>query len=300
MFKTPVLLIIYNRIEDTHNLFQVVRKVKPSKLYFAADGHNKNVEGDYVNCLRTRSVIMPEWECELNKKISEEHLGKAKHIFSAITWFFENEPEGIILFDDTLPHTDFFPYCQQLLERYRNNDKVKHIGASHLKRKYKAGKASYYYSAYASTWGFATWRDTWQGFDLALNNLEKDDLTDIISQYMEKRKEKKYWSKVFNILKKYELDYWNFQYNMHIWKNKGLCVAPNTNLVKNVGFRGRKRKIRKLMKDVFPVLPLRFPTEIKQDKVADRYIFRKVYKKGMHQAFFDWIKEHLLGADKKL
>ena len=66
MFQVPVLLVIYNRVDETHALFQAVKQVKPSKLYVAADGANTKQKLDYVNCLRARSVIMPEWECNLN------------------------------------------------------------------------------------------------------------------------------------------------------------------------------------------------------------------------------------------
>ncbi len=297
-FNTPVLLLIYNRVEETHNLFQIIKKVRPSKLYVGADGAQPNLENDYVTCLRTRSVIMPEWECELHENFQEEHLGKSRHIFTAISWFFEHEPEGIVLFDDTLPHVDFFPYCEQLLNKYRSNNEVMHIGASHLK-KHKGSDASYYFSAYAFCWGFATWRRAWENFDLTLNTIDKENLNPILSKYMGKMKERMYWSNVFNILKKHNLDYWEFQYNMHIWKSGGLSITPNTNLVKNTGFKTRKRKIRKLMASVHPILPLRLLTEIKQNKKADSYTFRKIYNKAINQIFFEWIKGHLLKIGKK-
>ncbi len=299
MFKTPVLLILYNRIEATHNLFQIIRQVRPEKLYVSADGAQPQLENDYVNCLRTRSVIMPEWECKLEQNWHEEHYGKSQHIYRAISWFFEQEPEGIVLFDDTLPHVDFFPYCEQLLERYRDTSEVMHIGASHLKRKNKGGSASYYFSGYAFLWGFATWRRAWKNFDLTLQNLEKEELIPILSKYMGKPHERMYWINVFNLLKKYDLDYWEFQYNMHIWKSGGLSISPNINLVKNTGFKGRKRKIRKLMADVFPILPLRIPSEITQNKTADKYTFKKIYNKAIQQIFIEWIKEHLLKRGKK-
>ena len=300
MFNVPVLLVIYNRIEDTHNLFQVLRQIKPVKLYVAADGTPRDKGYDYVTCLRTRSVIMPEWNCEQKYLFKEEHLGKSKMIYQAISWFFEHEEEGIVLFDDTLPHVDFFHYCEQLLEKYRNVDEVMHIGANFLQRRKKGGNDSYYFSAYAFTWGFATWKRSWKNFDLKMTELEDVDINMLLSNYMTKLKEKKYWQRVYNILSKHRLDYWEYQYNFHIWQQNGLCIAPNTNLVKNVGFKNRKRRVRRLMKETAPILPLRDPSEIFQNKNADRYTFKKVYKKGFYRIFTDWFNELVLGMEKKI
>ena len=38
MFKVPILLVLYNRIEETHNLFQIISTVQPTELYVACDG----------------------------------------------------------------------------------------------------------------------------------------------------------------------------------------------------------------------------------------------------------------------
>ena len=38
MFNVPVLIILYNRVEETHNVFQVLRAVQPTQLYIAGDG----------------------------------------------------------------------------------------------------------------------------------------------------------------------------------------------------------------------------------------------------------------------
>ena len=170
MFKTPILLILYNRVEETHDLFQIIKKIKPEKLYVAADGANSNLLIDYQICLKARSVIFPEWECETKYLFHDEHLGKSKNVYKAISWMFEQEAEGIILFDDTHPNLDFFHYCEQLLDKYRDVPEIMHIGANYLERRKKYLTHSYHYTAYAFIWGFATWRRAWQGFTLEMKS----------------------------------------------------------------------------------------------------------------------------------
>lgn len=300
MFKVPVLLVIYNRVDETHSLFQTIRQIQPEKLYVAGDGANTKNKLDYVNCLRTRSVINPEWDCEIKTLFKEEHVGKSKMVHQAITWFFEHEEEGIVLFDDTIPNSDFFYYCEILLEKYRNVPEVMHIGANFLHKKIKGDSHSYFFSAYAYTWGFATWKRTWKYFDLKMSELEDANVEQIISEHATRPKEKLYWMRVYNTLKKYKLDYWEYQYNFHIWANNGLCVNPNVNLVKNIGFKNRKKNIRRLMKETSNILPLRAPSEIKRNFEADKYIFKTVYKKAFYRIFFDWFNELVLGMEKKI
>ncbi len=300
MFQVPILLVLYNRVADTHNLFQVIKDLKPSQLYVAADGAIHNDRLDYLNCLKTRAVIMPEWECEVHEFFNEEHYGKSKMIHHAVSWFFSHVDEGIILFDDTLPNMDFFYYCEELLIKYRNEFKISHIGGTNFQKRFQRGNASYYFSAYSTTWGFATWSDRWKNFDLKMTELDDVDFSKVVSNYVDKPKEKNYWTRRFNILKKYDLDIWEYQYNYHIWYHNGLCITPNVNLVTNVGLKNRKRKIRKLIRQAEKILPLTHPEEIVQNIEADRYAFKHVYNRIFIQMFADWFNEYLLGKKKKI
>jgi len=299
MFNTPILLVLYNRVEETHNLFQIIRKIKPKKLYVAADGANRAISIDYQTCLRTRSVIMPEWKCETKFLFHEKHIGKSKNVYKAISWFFEHEEEGIILFDDTLPNLDFFHYCEQLLEKYRDTPEIMHIGANYLKRKKRYLKDSYHFTAYSFIWGFATWKRAWEGFELKLKTTQEEAFR-IIDKYVNSTQERNFCQRIYNTLSKHSLDYWEYQYNFHIWMKGGLCISPNVNLVTNVGFKNRKRRIRKLMKETAPILPLQHPETIERNKTSDEYIFQKVYQRSLSMIFSDWFDETILGLEKKL
>ncbi|MDR0206635.1 MAG: hypothetical protein LBI45_05205 [Bacteroidales bacterium] len=299
MFKTPILLILYNRVEETHNLFQIIRKLKPEKLYVAADGAKGASPTDYQNCLKTRSVIMPEWKCETKYLFHDEHIGKSKNVYRAISWLFEQEEEGIVLFDDTLPNLDFFHYCEELLHKYRDVPKIMHIGANYLERKRKYQKNSYHFTSYSFIWGFATWKRAWRNFSLEIKG-DPENTFKVIDKFVQNPIEKIFCHRIYNVLRKHNLDYWEYQYNYHIWRNNGLCISPNVNLVTNVGFKKRKRRIRKLMKKSAPILPLQHPEVIERNYKADAYTFRKVYRRRLSRIFADWFNELILGLEKKL
>ncbi len=307
MFNVPVLLIVYNRIEEAHKVFQVLRTVQPTQLYVAGDGPKIDAQAlDRMRVYQTRDVILPEWPCQLHTNWQESHLGKSKMIEQAIHWFFSQEEEGIILFEDTLPSFDFFPFCAELLSRYRNDEHIFSIGGTYLrhrsKKKYgkrlRKGGSSYFFSAYASSWGFATWRNRISDFSYSMQQYESDDFSKIVAPYMKKQKQKIYWIQRFNIIKKYNATYWDYQYNLHIWAHKGLCITPYLNLVTNIGFqKENKKKLRRLRRNAYPIMPLTHPENLVQNRKEDRYMFKHIFNRAYLCLFTDWLKEILPGKN---
>lgn len=302
MFKVPILLILYNRIEETHKVFQTLRTIQPMQLYVAGDGALPDNPLDTKRTYQTRSVVRPEWPCDLHTFWQDTHHGKSRMIDAAIRWFFSHENEGIILFEDTVPCSDFFPYCEELLEKYRNDKRIFTIGGNYFRhrsrqryrKRLKAGQESYYFSAYATTWGFATWRDRLQDFTLSMDSYNSEDFPGIVTPYMHKRNQRKYWIRRFDSIKKYKATYWDYQLNLHVWTHKGLCISPYLNLVTNIGFQKRnQRKLRRLERNAYPILPLNHPTEVVQNHKADRYMFRHIYNRAYIELFQDWLREVL-------
>ncbi len=291
MFDVPVLAIVYNRVTFTHDLFTVLHKVKPARLYVAADGPLENDRIDCQLCLETRCVFMPEWDCEMKTLFFDKHYGKSQMVVNAINWFFENEPEGIVLFDDTLPNLNFFTYCKELLDLYRDDTRIAHIGGCNI-YKHNLWDKSYFFSAYPHTWGFATWRNRWEGFDLNMKDLESFDFNEISNKYSFKSKVFNFWQRRYHLLQKNNVDLWEYQYFFHLWKTGGLSVVPSVNLVNNRGFRPQKRRLRRLNRPVQPILPLQINTGIMQDEKYDRFAFRRYYRKDKLTLLSRWLNEN--------
>ena len=120
-----ILFLIFNRPDTTQRVFNEIRRVKPTKLFVAADGPRKNKEGETERCQAARDIInQVDWDCDLHKLFRDKNLGCKMAVSSAINWFFENVEEGIILEDDCLPHPTFFRFCQELLGKYRDDERV--------------------------------------------------------------------------------------------------------------------------------------------------------------------------------
>jgi hypothetical protein len=237
LFQTPILFLIFNRPDTTEKVFEVIRKIKPLKLFVSADGFRLHKEGEAEKCKETRKIIdRVDWDCEVHKNFSDVNLGCKKGVTKGINWFFENVEEGIIIEDDCILDESFFPFAQEMLERYRKNEQVMHISACNFQDGIKRGNASYYFSKYCHVWGWATWRRAWKYYDVKMKDFDEFKSENTIKNFHFDRKMQKYWMKYFQIVYENKLDTWDFQWVYTIWKRNGIGIIPNVNLVTNIGF----------------------------------------------------------------
>ena len=153
--NTAVLFLIFNRLDTTKQVFEAIRQAKPPRLYIAADGARSSREGEAEKVQAVREYIIQniDWECEVKTLFREQNLGCKYAVSGAIDWFFENEEMGIILEDDCLPSQSFFWFCEELLERYKDDMRVWHIGGSNFQNGIKRGDGDYYFSKYNTFFG---------------------------------------------------------------------------------------------------------------------------------------------------
>jgi hypothetical protein len=238
-YKThsPVLLLLFNRPDTTRRVFNAIRQAAPPRLYIAADGARTEREQEVTLCKTAREVVSHiDWPCEAKTLFSEENLGCKEAVSSAINWFFEQEEEGIILEDDCLPSNDFFLFCDEMLERYRFDTRIRHIGGSNLQQGKRWGQASYYYSNLTHVWGWASWRRVWQHYDKELSAYTAEDVQIALPDIFTEPIIVNTWLQIFNQLKTGQIDTWDYQLTFINFFNNSLSVIPNVNLISNIGF----------------------------------------------------------------
>jgi len=152
----PLLLIAWRRPHTLRHVLTAIRSVAPAKIYIACDGPSSDRPGEAEKVAATRIVIDQEidWPCQIIRRYSEKNQGCRLGVSNAISWFFDNEEEGIILEDDCVPHPDFFPCCSELLARYRDDERVWCISGSNFQDDQWRGVGSYYFSRYNHCWGW--------------------------------------------------------------------------------------------------------------------------------------------------
>jgi len=235
-FNTPILFLIFNRIETTQEVFDEIKKIKPKKLYVAADGPRLSVNGEKKECEATRDIIKQiDWDCDVHKLFRDKNLGCRIAVSTAIDWFFTQVEEGIILEDDCLPDQSFFWFCQKLLEYYRTDKRIMHIGGTNFQFGEKVGEASYYFSRLAHVWGWASWRRAWQLYDVKMRTLPTFISENRIAHIFADNQVQKNW--IRNLKKIYNgANTWDYQWAYANLVNNSYCIIPNVNLISNIGF----------------------------------------------------------------
>jgi hypothetical protein len=236
-FNTPILFLIFNRLDKTKQVFERIREASPSKLYIASDGSRDNREGEdeKVNAVREYVLKSIDWDCEVKTLFREKNLGCGKAVSQSITWFFQNEEMGIILEDDCVPSISFFSYCRELLEKYKDDTRIYHItGFNPLT--YTKTPYSYYFARIQHCWGWATWRRAWNHYNFDIIGLNDFISKNKINVIFNRSVDRHYWLDIFKRMENHEIDTWDYQWTYAIFYNKGICINPAKNLVTNIGF----------------------------------------------------------------
>lgn len=277
MLQTPVLLLVFNRPEQALLVFRQIRLQQPEQLFIAADGPRPDKPEDAALCEDTRMAILKsiDWPCNVQTLFRPHNLGCGKAVSSAIDWFFDHVPEGIILEDDCVPDPTFFSFCTAMLEKYRFNDTIMHINGSNYQSGAIRGMASYYFSRYAHVWGWATWRRAWQQYDFSLRRYQHNSRKGL-NTFLRAELQSIYDAKA---------DTWDIQWFMTVWFCKGWVITPNISLVKNIGYgkeathtRSAPRWFKKIQYG--SITDISHPAENSIDEAADRYTINTLYNTG--------------------
>jgi hypothetical protein len=260
-FDVPILLVAFNRPDNTQKIFNEIRKQKPKRFFMAVDGPRSDNPGEDLVCQKTRDIAKQvDWPCEVKTLFQAQNLGCGHGVSTALNWFFENVERGIILEDDCLPDPSFFPFCRELLEKYKDNQKIMHISGDNFQYGKKRGFSSYYFSEYPHIWGWATWRRAWKLYDFNCVPLT---------------------ARTTN---------WDRQWWLSVRKHRGLAILPNVNLISNIGFDGTGTHTGKsthysnlpIQKIAFPLV---HPKIIMCHLFADLFTYRDIFG-GSYKNFF--------------
>lgn len=232
-FSTPILFMIFNRPDTTQLVFNEIRKVKPTHLFIAADGPRPNKAGEAERCRITREIITQvDWDCNVQTLFRDENLGCGKAVSQALTWFFGNVDEGIVLEDDCQPTEDFFPFCQQMLERYRTDLRIQSICGTNIFYENYSCPDSYFFTTESGVWGWASWANRWADYSFDLVGYD----TSILDKYRRNKRKYRFLSTTLDQMKRHAIDTWDYQWLLCAVKNSRLCIIPKYNLVSNIGF----------------------------------------------------------------
>ena len=294
--RSPVLFLVFNRPETTKRVFESIRSARPPRLYIAADGPRRTRPKEAEKCAEVRMIVASvDWPCEVRTLYQDENLGCKRGVVTGINWFFENEEEGVILEDDVLPCQSFFSYCDELLERYRFDQRIGVVSGCNLIASKFVTPNSYFFSRYNHVWGWASWRRAWKFYDSDMKEWPKIREQGLLKKISCGSKcFELYWRKIFDDVYAGKIDTWDYQWTFACWRYGILAVLPKYNQTENIGFgRGATHtnfETPRYIRESAPLqlnFPLQHPVSIElcftADKVIDKYVFQITVLKEMRQ-----------------
>ena len=290
--NTPVLMIFFNRPDTFEKVFSEVRKAKPKTLILAQDGPRN--EADKIGIEACRKIAeCVDWECEVIRDYSETNLGCGVRPKSAIDLALENFENVIILEDDCIPSQSFFPYCEELLERYKDDERIAYISGLNHFEEWDCGKYDYFFSRAAGIWGWATWRRAWcRVYDYTAANINDEYVKKLYKHQV--ANSNVYEQRIASLIKANnaaktgeKLSYWDTQWGFAEYTQNMLAVVPRKNLICNIGVgemsthaKTLKTKTYKKYKNMvfIPTHTLEFPLKHPNFCVCDMDYHNLVYK----------------------
>ena len=234
---TPVAFFIFNRPGVTRRVFEVIAQAQPATLLVVADGPRSSEER--AKCEEARAIIAEvNWPCRVITEYAETNLGCKKRLSSGLSWVFSHCAEAIILEDDCVPDLSFFPFCEQMLDRYRDDVRVMMVtGTNYLLDKLDVPE-SYVFSRYYCVWGWATWRRAWAHYDIALAAWEKQKADRQLAGFYSEPFMQASVGTGFDLVRQGKIDTWDIQWSYSCLFQSGLCIVPRVNLISNIGAVG--------------------------------------------------------------
>lgn len=235
--KTPVALVIFNRPQCVSKSFEAIRSAKPRDLFIIADGPREDHPNDVRLCRECREIVEDiDWDCRIHRNYSNINLGCGKRPATGFSWLFEEVDSAIILEDDCIPSMSFFRFCQELLEKYHDDERIDSIAGCNFGLQSYNG-ADYYFSRAFNSWGWASWSRVWKKYDYEIKNWPEIRKTSALRDAYMIPAFVRHWESSFDKIYNKEISSaWDFQFDFLSIAHGGVHIYPQKNLISYIGF----------------------------------------------------------------
>ncbi|NND98457.1 MAG: glycosyltransferase family 2 protein [Pirellulaceae bacterium] len=282
MLDVAVAFVTFNRPEPTRASFARIRSVRPNKLFLVSDAARPDRPGEDQLVQQTRQIAQQvDWDCAVYKIYATSNMGCGLRISSAITQAMQFVDRLIVLEDDCVADPSFFSFCDAMLERYEDDERIMAISGDNFQQGISRTDASYYFSKYMHCWGWATWRRAWEHFSLMIPQWPTFRDAGGLSNWCDSAQEIRYWTEIYDRCHAGESASWAYPWQLSCWMNHGLTILPDVNLVSNIGFGSDATHTQR--HDPMTALPtqalteLWHPNHVSRNHDADAYTDRQLF-----------------------
>ncbi len=277
-----VLLLFFNRAYCFKQVFEQVKKARPSKLFLYQDGPRN--EKDLPGIAECRKIALNiDWDCEVYTMFQEKNVGCDPSEYISQKWMFSHVDKGIVLEDDDVPSISFFSFCKDLLDKYENDERISMISGINYEEVSKDCPYDYFFTSDSAIWGWASWKrviDNWEG-DYAF--LEDDYHISLLKKYIHDTKQRHSLLNMFKRHRNTGKEYYESILIANQLLNHGLAIIPKKNLITNIGltsdsthFNGSLKSVPKSISRIFTMKRYEIEHPLKHPK----YVIENLYYKN--------------------
>lgn len=312
-YDLSVLLIFFTRPDTFQEVFAQVKKARPARLFLACDGPREGNANDRVKIEQCKAIASDiDWECEVHTFYSEENRGCGRGPSDAISWAFSHTDKLVILEDDCVPEDSFFPYMEELLERYAYDERIAMIsGLNHFKD-WDCGGYSYCFTKTAAIWGWGTWKRVWDRYDYFLKKTEDPYCIKLLEKDIAHKRARRgrisAWKETACQASKKKIQHWDHQFGFVKYTQSQLGIVPKTNLICNIGAGAGSTHAEKVRPVAWkpgrvlfmPTASIQTPLQHPDYMICDRYYDEKYFDTMAHPPkivrFITKVKRRIFGV----
>jgi hypothetical protein len=284
--ESTVALFIFRRPDATARVLERILAAGPRRLLVVADGPRADKPGERELCLQTRSIIhQARSVCDVVTNFAEDNLGLRRRFSDGLDWVFEQSDRAIILEDDCLPEPSFFPFCDEMLQRFADDPRIMMVSGDNFLPRSRRFADSYHFSHFVHIWGWATWRRAWKLYDAEMKDWPARRGSNWLESKLGAVDEARLWRGYFDGVHDGRINTWDFQWQYACLVNDGLSVVPARHLVTNIGldtaasntFNARDPHFRAHAEPL--PMPLKHPGTVQRNVEADHKEFQTLFGK---------------------
>lgn len=229
----PVIIIGFARKQNIVEIGERILHSQPCCLFVQIDGGTFRANSKDIEDLALVLTRMATNSTKVRIVVEDSNLGIAHNLTKGVEAVFVDHSSVIVLEDDCYPAPVFYDFMSAALRQHCNNPEIGMISGNAYVN-YSDGPLFAEVSNVPQTWGWATWRDRWEGFDVGLSRFTQDDRRQAIYRYSRNPMVRSHWDRRLSQSID-DRNMWDAQWSVFMWIRNLGCINPSENLVKNYG-----------------------------------------------------------------
>ena len=297
--EVPVLLIGFNRPELIQQNLDNLRLQQVQNLYITIDGPRPGRNDDIANVEVVRQLAKSIDFCpNVHLKLRESNVGCEVNVSEGIAWVLEKEEYVIVLEDDVMAHESFFRFMQDMLIRYKDNNRIAMVSGCNYTPIPFPNDEDYCFCQSGHTWGWATWKRVWDGFSL-YEEVDKKYLTKDFLQSVSVNKEiarRRHLGYMRMLKKGAGKSTWDIMFSYYRVTRNLLSIVPRSHLTSNIGlyglhYQGADKGMMMMIDEDF--VAENHPNSVVWNKEYDIYHYEHFLKESIFKKIWRFLKKKL-------